>query len=285
MYELYCRYRDKKKLKDSDVSRATGIPQSTFSDWKSGRSKPNTEKLLKIADFLDTSIEYLDEWKSDIITCPDCGFTYDSSDEKDILLHREEHGKWEKGTVLFGELICSPVINEKVKAKNRNISRDRNRSLEERYHAAITVLKCLFSRSVQHSGFDPGHVQFHQYIAMMLHNESYRKYLDGALCQKLLADYGTMDGIQNGESIYYVPRSPEDIPPAGLSLHKQHEKIVQYYDLLNDIGQHVATERVKELTEVPRYVKEDTHYVKAAHAIEGASQEDRQYDEDIMDHF
>lgn len=44
-------------------------------------------------------------------------------------------------------------------------------------------------------------------------------------------------------------------------------KIIQYYDQLNDIGKHVATERVKELTEVPRYVKEDTDYlaVQAAH--------------------
>ena len=32
-------------------------------------------------------------------------------------------------------------------------------------------------------------------------------------------------------------------------------KIMQYYDLLNDIGQHVATEQVKMLTEVPRYLK------------------------------
>jgi len=62
-------------------------------------------------------------------------------------------------------------------------------------------------------------------------------------------------------------------------------KILKYYEQLNDIGQHVATERVKELTEVSRYVKEDTGYVKAAHAIEGASEEDKQFDEDIMKNF
>lgn len=32
-------------------------------------------------------------------------------------------------------------------------------------------------------------------------------------------------------------------------------KILKYYDILNDIGKHVATERVKELAEVPRYTK------------------------------
>lgn len=60
-------------------------------------------------------------------------------------------------------------------------------------------------------------------------------------------------------------------------------KIMQYYALLNDIGKHEATKRVQELTEVPRYVKEDTNYINAAHAIVGASEEDKQFDEDIMD--
>jgi len=35
-------------------------------------------------------------------------------------------------------------------------------------------------------------------------------------------------------------------------------------------------------TQVPRYVKKDTYYVNAAHPIEGASEEDKQHDEDIM---
>lgn len=59
-------------------------------------------------------------------------------------------------------------------------------------------------------------------------------------------------------------------------------KIMQYYEMLNDIGKHEATKRVEELTLVPRYVKEDTNYVNAAHSIEGASEEDKQHDEEIM---
>lgn len=65
-------------------------------------------------------------------------------------------------------------------------------------------------------------------------------------------------------------------------------KIIQYYKMLNGIGKHVATERVKELTEVPRYVKEDMpDYLKpnAAHDrtdIE-VTDEMRHYDDNIMD--
>ena len=45
MYELYCKLRDEKGYKDSDVARLTGITKSTFSDWKSGRSNPKNDKL------------------------------------------------------------------------------------------------------------------------------------------------------------------------------------------------------------------------------------------------
>ena len=59
MYDIYCRLRDNKKLKDSDVAKATGITKSTFSDWKTGRSKPKQDKLQKIADFFGVTLDYL----------------------------------------------------------------------------------------------------------------------------------------------------------------------------------------------------------------------------------
>lgn len=37
----------------------------------------------------------------------------------------------------------------------------------------------------------------------------------------------------------------------------QAPKIMQYYEQLNDSGKGVATDRVKELTEIPRYTKEE----------------------------
>lgn len=41
------------------VSVATGIAQSTLSDWKKGKSTPKTDKLQKIADLFGVSLEYL----------------------------------------------------------------------------------------------------------------------------------------------------------------------------------------------------------------------------------
>lgn len=60
MYEIYCQLRDSKGCKDADVAKATGITKSTFSDWKSGRSKPKGDKLRKIAEFFNVSVEYME---------------------------------------------------------------------------------------------------------------------------------------------------------------------------------------------------------------------------------
>ena len=41
------------------VSRATGIAPSTFSDWKSGRSAPKADKLVRIAAYFHISLDEL----------------------------------------------------------------------------------------------------------------------------------------------------------------------------------------------------------------------------------
>lgn len=65
MYEIYCKLRDDRGMKDADVARETGITKSTFSDWKNGRSKPKDDKLKKIANLFGVSVEYLRTGKED----------------------------------------------------------------------------------------------------------------------------------------------------------------------------------------------------------------------------
>lgn len=59
MYSVFVELLQKNNKKAADVTRATGIPASTFSDWKKGKSSPKQEKLQKIADFFNVSLEYL----------------------------------------------------------------------------------------------------------------------------------------------------------------------------------------------------------------------------------
>lgn len=58
MYGKYVKLRDQKEVTDYRVSEDTGITKSTFSDWKSGRSKPKIDKLKILADYFGVSIEY-----------------------------------------------------------------------------------------------------------------------------------------------------------------------------------------------------------------------------------
>lgn len=83
MYEIYCKLRDERKVKDADVVRETGITKSTFSDWKNGRSKPKPEKLQKIADYFGVTLDYLMAGKSD-------------TEKKDISLKQKDERDIEK---------------------------------------------------------------------------------------------------------------------------------------------------------------------------------------------
>lgn len=58
MYKNYAKLRDERKLTDYRVSVDTGITKSTFTDWKTGRSKPKVDKLMILAEYFGVSIEY-----------------------------------------------------------------------------------------------------------------------------------------------------------------------------------------------------------------------------------
>ena len=58
MYEIYCKLRDSKGMKDSDVAKATGITKSTFSDWKNGRSNPKDAVTVEYIHTGKKSNEY-----------------------------------------------------------------------------------------------------------------------------------------------------------------------------------------------------------------------------------
>ena len=61
MYERYLVLRKRLGVTDYRVSVDTGISRSTFSEWKSGRSKPKTEKLYILAKYFGVPVEYFIE--------------------------------------------------------------------------------------------------------------------------------------------------------------------------------------------------------------------------------
>lgn len=85
MYEIFAKLLEEKGLKAADVTRATGIKSPVFSEWKKGKSKPNTEKMIKIANYLGVTVEYLTTGKNLPSSTP--GLT--KKDEKDIAKRLE----------------------------------------------------------------------------------------------------------------------------------------------------------------------------------------------------
>ncbi|MBP1561915.1 MAG: helix-turn-helix transcriptional regulator [Oscillospiraceae bacterium] len=58
MYSKFVELLQKNKVTPYRVSKATGISQSSLSDWKTGRAKPKADKLLKLADYFGVTVDY-----------------------------------------------------------------------------------------------------------------------------------------------------------------------------------------------------------------------------------
>ena len=59
MYEIYEQLCKERGLTNYKVWKATGVSQSSLSEWKKGNSMPKYESMRKISDFLGVTIDYL----------------------------------------------------------------------------------------------------------------------------------------------------------------------------------------------------------------------------------
>ena len=51
--------REDRDLRQTDVANATGIDQKTLSNYETGKTKPDSDALTRLADFFNVSIDYL----------------------------------------------------------------------------------------------------------------------------------------------------------------------------------------------------------------------------------
>lgn len=58
MYEKFKKLLEERGVTSYQVSMATGISQSTLSDWKQGLYTPKVDKIMKIADYFGVPLEY-----------------------------------------------------------------------------------------------------------------------------------------------------------------------------------------------------------------------------------
>lgn len=65
MYQRLCALMKKSGETAYQVSKATGISQTTFSNWKTGIAKPGTKSLAALAKHFGVSMEYFLEEKEE----------------------------------------------------------------------------------------------------------------------------------------------------------------------------------------------------------------------------
>jgi len=58
IYQQFEKLLEKLQIRTAEVSNATGISASTFSDWKNGKSYLKTDKLQILAEFFKVPIEF-----------------------------------------------------------------------------------------------------------------------------------------------------------------------------------------------------------------------------------
>ena len=59
MYSVFEQLLQKYNMTAYKVSKATGVTQTSLSNWKSGRNTPSTKTLQKIADYFGVTVDYL----------------------------------------------------------------------------------------------------------------------------------------------------------------------------------------------------------------------------------
>ena len=57
--DVFVQLLQEKRITAYRIAKETGISQGLMNEYKSGKKSPNIQNLVKIADYLDCSIDYL----------------------------------------------------------------------------------------------------------------------------------------------------------------------------------------------------------------------------------
>ena len=195
MYTKFVEILQKKGLTPYQVSKETGISNSSLSDWKNGKSVLKFDKMQQIANCLEIDVRYL--LGGDCPYCHLCGLTYLKDDPKDNYEHQIYHEKWEKAVNKFG--FCWPYsVRESIKHANMRIIEDASKSTKEHYKAVINILKSYFSRSLYGNDFDLNHPSFNEYVSLLLNQIYWKENIPENAYKQLVFDYSTQEGFPEG---------------------------------------------------------------------------------------
>lgn len=203
MYEIFKDLIDERGLKPADVAKGAGIPPSTFTDWKKGRSVPKDDKLQKIANFLGVTKEYLkgsDDYEE---ICPICQKRYSPNNAFQIKEHEIYHKQFLEASQKYGKPLFFKE-REALKKESYSIINDDSASIEELKKAYVDLYKAFFYRSLEYAKFNTQHPTFNKYISMILNQAFFTDKMSAPVKYMLIEEYGVSDGLPEGETDFDV---------------------------------------------------------------------------------
>lgn len=219
--------RKSKNMYQQDLAAALSVSKSTVAMWETNKRIPDTSMLVKIAEYFDITVDYLLEEERRVSAIQKYGFCYSAEE-----------------------------VNEK-KAESRNKISSGSLSDEELLNEAITIYKVLFSRSLAACWYNPKHVSFEDYCAMMLNQEQrsiYGELSDDKfqwLNGELIKRYGQKPGIPQG-TYYNIDESQPSL--AINAIKKSLPATGARSDLIGDIDD-LTDEEAIELKDYIKYLK------------------------------
>lgn len=218
---------DMQGIKPSKMMSDLGFSSGLFTQWKNKNQNPSLSKLESISNYLKVDINYL---------------------RQDELREKRK----EKEGFCYNEIEA-----ESQKNHSREKIRNYNLSDTELIDEGINILKALYSRSLAACWYDPKHIEFKDYCAMMLNQNannickelSAQKYQ--WLKDELIKKFGQKPGIPQGTH-YNIDESKPTL--AQKAIKKSLPATGTRSDLIGDIDD-LTDEEAIDLKDYIKYLK------------------------------
>jgi transcriptional regulator with XRE-family HTH domain len=152
-YERYAKIRDLRGFTDYKVTKLAGIKgTATISNWKNGKYVPKDDKMQRIADVLNVSLDFL-VGKTDMLVCPICGFGDNPLSEQS----RKEHELFHQQFLMIKEKYpFFMTFNEASIERTDRISEFRNpqKTINGKIEAFEKYLEAAFSLKIHQNNFN-----------------------------------------------------------------------------------------------------------------------------------
>lgn len=201
-------------LTQKQLADALGLAFSTISMYERGIREPDFVTMEAIADYFNVSMDYLHGLSNDknrfiiTVTCEECGLSYTTRSQQDFEIHEQYHRKWLAAKNKFKMLVSNNL--EELKSHSYDIINSSLSTPGQIYNAWLDIMKSYFSRSVIASGFNLNHVDFCEYVAMLLYQDKFKNRVDKSTYDRLVFEYGTKPGITDGDTLYKIPNNQEE---------------------------------------------------------------------------